>query len=76
MARIITYPKLELKRFLMAQELILNILLASLRRIEIYPKADRTLKRSLLEVTGDMALDEILKVHCQKLADFHATNLS
>ena len=60
----------------MVQELILNILLASLRRIGIYLRVDRTLKRSLLEVTGAMALDEILKVPCQKLADFHETNLS
>ena len=59
----------------MAQELILNILLASLRRIEIYPKADRTLKRSLLVVIGAMALEEILKAPCQKPADFHVTNL-
>ena len=59
----------------MEQELILNILLAFLRRIEIYLKVDLTLKRSLLEVIGAMALGEILKVPCQKLADFHETNL-
>ena len=55
--------------------MILNILLAFLRRIEIYLKVDLTLKRSLLEVIGVMALEEILKVPCQKPVDFHATNL-
>ena len=59
----------------MEQELILNILLAFLRRIEIYLKVDLTLKRSLLEVIGAMALGEILKVPCQKPVDFHETNL-
>ena len=58
----------------MAQELILNILLASSKRIEIYLKADHTLKRSSLEVIGAMATDEILKVPCQKPVDFLATN--